>query len=120
MGGQKPQQLLPLSDGTLVSNLDGKIYPADSQVLPDGKIDVAVSTDPYMQAAHASVGGKAHKGSTHITKDEVFGINPAAYTNIKADLNADAQGNVNSVCKFPNHLHSHRTCFGHHTDFGIS
>ena len=38
MAGQKKQELLLLSDNTLVSNLDGKMYPAGSEVLPDGTI----------------------------------------------------------------------------------
>ena len=38
MAGQQKQELLLLSDNTLVSSLDGKIYPPGSELLPDGTI----------------------------------------------------------------------------------
>lgn len=82
MAGQKKQELLLLSDNTLVSNLDGKMYPAGSEVLPDGTIKCGAVD--MMSAMMQMAGVNAHKGNTILTQDQVFGLGPNTTTNIKA------------------------------------
>lgn len=88
MAGQQKQELLLLSDNTLVSSLDGKIYPPGSELLPDGTIKFP-EVDA-MQMALQTAG--AHTGNTILTKDQVFGQGPNTTTNIIGSAQLDPTG----------------------------